>query len=232
MVSIANRTVTLAKEATLQALLRTLPRTNANTAQRAVSGVLDAPSIPFNVGRVAESVERSMRRQLTAIIGEKLPPVNINLNSWVTESVASIRRGIRAMVGPALTAASTEMKAKLDSGMSLWIYTDAGWKPGQAMSAGLAAAGGIFESRRGGVIQRVRAAVLRLTGLINRLVQEALGIETYKWMTRGDGRVRMMHRALNNTVQRWDRPPIISPDGRRGHPGDDYNCRCVAIPVV
>jgi len=62
--------------------------------------------------------------------------------------------------------------------------------------------------------------------------QEA-GIDEYRWSTSGDERVRKDHRDLNNKAFRWDAPPIVDrATGRRGHPGEDFGCRCVAIPLL
>lgn len=45
--------------------------------------------------------------------------------------------------------------------------------------------------------------------------------------------VRPDHKKLDKTVQRYDRPPIVdSKTGRRGNPGDDFNCRCWDEPYV
>lgn len=66
------------------------------------------------------------------------------------------------------------------------------------------------------------------------------GIEKYMWETRRDDRVRPCHRSLDGQIFRWDDPPEmwyetktlgIVYTGRRCHPGEDYGCRCRAIPV-
>ena len=49
------------------------------------------------------------------------------------------------------------------------------------------------------------------------------------------GNVRYSHGLLNGKIFRFDDPPIISNPGqpeRRGNPGYDYNCRCVAHIVI
>lgn len=54
----------------------------------------------------------------------------------------------------------------------------------------------------------------------------------YRWHTKGDEIVRLDHRELDNSVQRWDTPPIVDKrTGYRGHPGSAANCRCEAIPL-
>lgn len=64
------------------------------------------------------------------------------------------------------------------------------------------------------------------------------GITHYKWRTVvGSPKhpVRPSHKILENKIFRWDDPPITTPEGepvRRNNPGQDYNCRCVAIPII
>lgn len=60
----------------------------------------------------------------------------------------------------------------------------------------------------------------------------AEGRAYYRWHTMGDTIVRPDHADLDNSVQRWDDPPIVNTHtGMRGHPSEDFNCRCVAIPL-
>ena len=77
-----------------------------------------------------------------------------------------------------------------------------------------------------------RDQVLKLNGQLTQLRQQNAGISEYDWSTSGDERVREIHGDLDGTRQSWDSPPIVSEDGRREHPGGDYQCRCVAIPVI
>jgi SPP1 gp7 family putative phage head morphogenesis protein len=69
----------------------------------------------------------------------------------------------------------------------------------------------------------------KLTSAFNRVRQTSVGIKKYEWSTSRDERVRPTHAALNGTVQRWDSPPDVG--GEHLHPGEDYRCRCAAIPV-
>ncbi|MCV2883066.1 phage minor head protein [Actibacterium sp. XHP0104] len=65
-----------------------------------------------------------------------------------------------------------------------------------------------------------------LTGLINQLRQEDLGIERYIWRSQDDAKVRDSRAAYDDRVFRWDNPP------EDGHPGEAHNCRCYAEPVL
>jgi SPP1 gp7 family putative phage head morphogenesis protein len=70
--------------------------------------------------------------------------------------------------------------------------------------------------------------------------QEA-GIDSYIWSTSHDARVRPAlgthgsdnHRVLDGRTFSFSNPPIVDPAvGRKANPGQDYNCRCVAIPIL
>ena len=63
------------------------------------------------------------------------------------------------------------------------------------------------------------------------------GIRKYRWSAtggkEGDGRTRERHKELHGDVYEWDNPPVVNPHtGFRGHPGEDYNCRCTAVPII
>lgn len=73
---------------------------------------------------------------------------------------------------------------------------------------------------------------------MNKAVQVQAGVTGYWWKDRGDGRVRPAHAACTNVGSDdpydWDDPPLkadVSSNHADCHPGEDYNCRCVAIPV-
>ena len=72
----------------------------------------------------------------------------------------------------------------------------------------------------------------KLNSKITQHQQKSCGVNRYKWSDSGDSRVRKDHKRLNGKIFSWNDPPVIDTrTGRRGHPGDDYQCRCVAIPV-
>lgn len=59
------------------------------------------------------------------------------------------------------------------------------------------------------------------------------GVRRYRWSTSHDERVRESHKKLNGTIHSVDDPPIVDDrTGRRGHPGEDFGCRCAAIWVL
>ncbi|MCK6585949.1 MAG: minor capsid protein [Polyangiaceae bacterium] len=77
-----------------------------------------------------------------------------------------------------------------------------------------------------------RDQVLRFNAQVTRERQVAAGITEYDWDSSDDERVRPRHEELHGTRQRWDTAPVVSDDGRRAHPGEDFQCRCIARPVL
>jgi SPP1 gp7 family putative phage head morphogenesis protein len=67
---------------------------------------------------------------------------------------------------------------------------------------------------------------------------EAAGVTEYKWACVVGSPlhpVRPSHKILEGKIFSWSNPPITTAPGepaRRNNPGQDYNCRCFAIPVV
>ena len=62
---------------------------------------------------------------------------------------------------------------------------------------------------------------------------KALGCQEYVWRTSHDAKVRHDHRLLDGRTFRFDAPPVVDQaTGRRRNPGEDYECRCVAEPIL
>lgn len=83
-----------------------------------------------------------------------------------------------------------------------------------------------------------RDQISTLNACFSQMQQQDAGCEEYIWSDSGDQRVRPCHAELNGKTFRWDSPPEMwymtkkgkVYTGRRCHPGQDYCCRCIAIP--
>ncbi len=70
------------------------------------------------------------------------------------------------------------------------------------------------------------------------------GVTHYRWSTSHDSRVRPEagtkgiarkdnHRVLDGRTFAYSDPPVVdTATGRKANPGEDYNCRCVDIPIL
>ena len=59
-----------------------------------------------------------------------------------------------------------------------------------------------------------------------------VGSTHYRWETSRDEDVRKEHRKLQGKVFSWKEPPVAGSRGERAHPGQIYNCRCYAAPIL
>ena len=67
----------------------------------------------------------------------------------------------------------------------------------------------------------------KVIGSLSKIRQEEVGIRRYQWSTSKDERVRQSHRDNEGQIFSWNDPPAGT-----GHPGNDVQCRCVAVPVL
>lgn len=67
----------------------------------------------------------------------------------------------------------------------------------------------------------------KMVGNLSEIRQTAAGVLEYQWESSRDERVRPTHVANNGRRFSWAVPPPET-----GHPGEDIQCRCVALPVL
>ena len=73
----------------------------------------------------------------------------------------------------------------------------------------------------------ITSIIARYAELLNGFFQmEALHVERYTWRSRDDSRVRAAHAEYDDRVFSWSDPP------EGGHPGQGWNCRCTAEPII
>ncbi len=78
-----------------------------------------------------------------------------------------------------------------------------------------------------------RDQVLSLNAEVTQARHEAAGLDSYIWRTSRDERVRKRHVALEGRRFSYDDPPVVDlRTGRKAHPGEDYQCRCIAEPFI
>jgi len=64
---------------------------------------------------------------------------------------------------------------------------------------------------------------------------KSAGINQYRWQCvvgNPNHPVRPYHKKNDGKIYSWDDPPTIDEKGTRKNPGEDYNCRCIARPIV
>lgn len=77
-----------------------------------------------------------------------------------------------------------------------------------------------------------RDQTLKANAQLSQARMREVGVTSYRWSTSKDERVREGHAKLEGRTFRFADPPVVDPSGRRANPGQDFQCRCVAIPVL
>lgn len=75
-----------------------------------------------------------------------------------------------------------------------------------------------------------RDQIGKFNGQLSMLRQSGAGVTRYTWRTARDERVRASHRRMEGRVCLWSERPLVG--SRHVHPGEDFQCRCYAEPVL
>ena len=73
----------------------------------------------------------------------------------------------------------------------------------------------------------ITSIIARYAEILNGYFQtEALQVERYTWRSSDNSRVRASHAEYDDHIFLWSDPP------EGGHPGQGWNCRCTAEPII
>ena len=166
---------------------------------------------------VEDSILFDVGFQPAAVI---IPPKGITaeLLKWTAETTGFIT-GVRDAVIPALRrdlirAIQTGMSA--DDLAARWIKQK------------IPITRGTLEGRAKTI---ARTQVSQLNARLTKMRAEAIGVTEFRWVTRGDSKVRTLHRQLG---ARGAGPYSYDNPATRGEglPGEPFNCRCHAESVI
>lgn len=192
-----------------------------------------------------ELAEYLARRELS--FGQSVQPAEettAGIASMVSVlNQAEIKKLMRAAFGVNLLAAEPWLSSELDSFNATNVklisslssdtftrietITQAGVRAGKPTREITAEIQGQFKVSRSRANLIARDQVAKLNGNLTELRQRGLGVTHYIWRTSNDERVRKTHRAHEGVQYAWSEPPANT-----GHPGQDFQCRCWAEPVL
>lgn len=156
--------------------------------------------------------------QTTAAINNAL---GVDVSGFI-QSSPSIREAIDAAMIENVNLIKSIQSQYLDKVRLAVSQNSLAGKRPTSVIADLVEIGRVSESRAR-LIARDQAN--KLNSALTRARQTTLGVSRYRWSTSGDERVRPSHAELDGKVFSWNEPPAV------GHPGEDIQCRCVAIPL-
>ena len=115
-----------------------------------------------------------------------------------------------------------------------------GWSPKQLQEQIKKASNGLSDKK---CRLLSRDQIGKLQGQVAEAQMEEIGLEMYIWDTSGDERVRPSHKPMDGLLCRWDDATVYSKDNGKTwidrpakavklHPGQDIQCRCVALAYI
>ena len=76
-----------------------------------------------------------------------------------------------------------------------------------------------------------RTEIAKANASLTQARAEYVGATHYIWRTAEDADVRESHAEMDGKIFRFDDPPYVEGEGNHG-PGEIYNCRCYAEPII
>lgn len=161
---------------------------------------------------IAAKSRRAFVDQMTSAIGVALPVDEKGIASLLENHTADVVSKIRGLAAKATEEIAAEVRTAVLEG-----------KRHEELAAEIA---GRFEVSASRAAFIARNETGTLYGQITATRQKSAGVLRFIWRTSHDERVRPEHEALDGQIFEYADPPSI------GVPGEDFNCRCYAEPVL
>lgn len=195
-----------------------------------VDGFLDEQGIRALIANNADAIEGYSLDELTRSIGIDMTASGVGLGALVNVFRESNVLLIRSLMVDQLVDLNTLLSDNIGQRV-------------ETLSAHIEDRYGVTRSRATLI---ARDQTLKLNAGMNQQRQQSVGVSEYIWRATGDERVRGRpdgkwpvrngsgdHWGLNNNQYKWVEPPIVEENtGRRCNPGEDFQCRCTATPVL
>jgi SPP1 gp7 family putative phage head morphogenesis protein len=195
-----------------------VPMSVAEQIQRTAAKFGNVKQTATRLSRIA--VQKNLEATDKQLVDHVKQAVNVDIRAVLTND--GVREAIKAATDAnvdLITSIPEEYFGKVAKALSDNWTAGARWED---LSDALSHVGDVTESRAKLI---ARDQTSKMNGAFNEARQTSIGIEQYQWQTAGDERVRETHAANDGKIFSWDDPPEET-----GNPGEDINCRCVAIP--
>lgn len=215
--------------------LKILVESQITGDSKLVGDALPHRSLDTSLNRVAQAmggIDKTSQRLADLAVQKNLQAVDERLTASIKASVSVDISGALTMGGPIQAAVAEATAANV--GLIKSIPTEYLEKVGKSVTdnfvEGIRWEDLAKDIERVGDVTESRAKLIardqtsKMNGAFNEVRQTSLGIDQYIWQTSGDERVREEHAANDGQMFAWNDPPAT------GHPGEDIQCRCVAIP--
>lgn len=187
-------------------------------------GTWDEETIAAMVRKVGAAVAAQNGGEITKVFSDVLGVDLFAAEPWLAAESQAFVQGNVALI----KTVSADYFGRVEALVYDGVRQGTPWRQ---LAASLRTGPLAVSQRRAELIARDQ--VSKYNGQLSKLRQTQAGVDEYIWRTSRDARVRHDHAELDGTTQSWDSPPVVDKaSGRHGHPGDDYQCRCYAEPVL
>ena len=178
--------------------------------------------------QTAKRLERFSKSEAVRTLGDLASDLSDTVSGFAENFAADAVAKLGGLLESSLDAAENAMADAIATG---------------AEEAGTFTLEGLLEGWLSRSAQSATNQVTQASAELNQARQVSAGVTTYVWLANHDDRVRApsgtkhygWHLPLDGQVCNWDDPPLTadkSSSGEPCHPGDDYNCRCMASPTI
>lgn len=200
---------------------------DATAREVAVKALLTKLSGRFGgIAAIAErlaklAIERNIREVDSGLIASIRSAIGVNISAQLSKSgsIAVAMRNATTNNIDLIKSIPTKYFDKLNKAINQNFQQGLRF---EALIPKIQDVGNVTESRAKLI---ARDQTSKMNSSFNEVRQKSLGIDKYVWQTSGDERVREEHAENDGKTFSWNDPPAT------GHPGEDIQCRCVAIPV-
>ena len=181
--------------------------------------LIGGPQVERLVGRAADATDGHARTELGRVLRLDLrrdvPGLADRIDDFRERNIGLIRTD--------LTGTLDEVSALVEDAHRTGMRVE-------ALAGSIAERFSVSDSRAELI---ARDQVLKLNAQISQTRLRAVGVERYTWSASRDDRVRPDHEELDGQEFSFDDPPITCKrTGETNNPGEDFQCRCVAIPIL
>ncbi len=173
---------------------------------------------------VRENVDlwTELGREIASRMGEALRQVRLDAPRANARAVNAARKANVALISGLEPGQTKQIERLLKSGQEQGVRHETLIEQVQEITG--------YGESRSRLIARDQA--VKHNAAVQEAQARAAGVTRYRWIAVRDEATRPMHKALDGTIHTYDSPPVTNNNGDRNSPGEDYQCRCSAAPVI
>lgn len=181
------------------------------------------------VNQAQQKADEAVGKQMRAALGIDVAAIIAKSGIAFQQEMERLTRDNVDLISSFPEAMTNQLKAKWQATFEEFHRTGMRWEGMvDALKNDVTVVRGTAEYRAK-LIARDQAA--KMNASFNETRQKSIGVRRYRWSASIDERTREAHAEADGQIFSWDDPQVVGVTGDLVHPGEDIQCRCVAIPI-